>query len=128
MTNTLLIQSFIFNLNYLALMTVHYFKPTMSNINRDLEFSLKERRFQIEDDLESKMGFTSELLKVLGDRDLYILYRSYGFVFDKKCTLEEIGNEFGISRQRVHVIKNRSLARLRKRAEELEINPENLSA
>ena len=109
-------------------MIAHYFKPTMPNINRDLEFSLKERRFKIEDDLESKMGFTSELLQVLGDRDLYILYRSHGFVFDEKCTLEEIGNEFGISRQRVHVIKNRSLARLRKRAEELEINPKNLSA
>jgi len=121
-------QPYIFNQNFLALMTVHYFKPTMPNINNRLEFSLKERRFQIEAELESKMGFTSELLEVLGDRDLYILYRSHGFVFDKKCTLEEIGNEFGISRQRVHVIKNRSLARLRERAEELAINPENLSA
>ena len=120
-------QPYIFNKNYLALMTVHYFKPTMLNVESDKQFSLKERRFLIEAELESKMGFTSELLEVLGDRDLYILYRSHGFVFDKKCTLEEIGNEFGISRQRVHVIKNRSLSRLRERAEELDINPENLS-
>ncbi|MDB2539687.1 hypothetical protein N9X36_02155 [Schleiferiaceae bacterium] len=120
-------QPYIFNQNFLALMTVHYFKPTMPNINNRLEFSLKERRFHIEAELESKMGFTSELLEVLGDRDLYILYRVHGFEFEKKSTLEEIGNEFGISRQRIHVIKNRSLARLRERAEELAINPENLS-
>jgi len=121
-------QPYIFNQNLLALMTVHYFKPIMPNIKNRIEFSLKERRFNIEAELESKMGFTSELLEVLGDRDLYILYRAHGFEFEKKCTLEEIGNEFGISRQRVHVIKNRSLARLRERAEELAINPENLSA
>jgi DNA-directed RNA polymerase sigma subunit (sigma70/sigma32) len=121
-------QPYIFNQNFLALMTVHYFKPIMPNIKNRIEFSLKERRFHIEAELESKMGFTSELLEVLGDRDLYILYRAHGFEFEKKSTLEEIGNEFGISRQRVHVIKNRSLARLRERAQELAINPENLTA
>ena len=121
-------KPYIFNQNYLALMTVHYFKSTMPSTKSNLEFSLKERRFLIEAELESKMGFTSDLLQVLGDRDLYIVYRLHGFVFEKKCTLEEIGNEFGISRQRVHVIKNRSLARLRERAEELAIHPENLTA
>ena len=54
-----------FNQNYLALMTVHYFKRNMPNLENDKQFSLKERRFLIEAELESKMGFTSELLEVL---------------------------------------------------------------
>ena len=107
-------------------MTVHYFKPTMSNSNFNLPFSLKERRPQIESELETKTGLTSELLEVLGDRDLYILYRSFGFAYEMKNTLEAIGNEFGISRQRIHVLKKRSEARLRARAAELGVNLEDL--
>ena len=107
-------------------MTEHYFNPVMSNSNFNLPFSLKDRRPQIESELETKTGFTSELLEVLGDRDLYILYRSFGFAYEMKNTLEAIGNEFGISRQRIHVLKKRSEARLRARAAELGVNLEDL--
>ena len=107
-------------------MIAHYFKPTMSNSKINLPFSLKDRRPQIETELETRTGFTPELLEVLGDRDLYILYRSYGFAYEMKNTLEAIGNEFGISRQRIHILKNRSEARLRARAAELGVDLENL--
>jgi DNA-directed RNA polymerase sigma subunit (sigma70/sigma32) len=118
-----------FNQNSLALMTIHYFKPSMSNkLNKQIHFSLKERRETIECELENKLGLTTVLLEVLGDRDLYILYRSHGFAYGMKSTLEAIGNEFGISRQRIHIIKQRSLDRLKKRAKELGIHSENLSA
>jgi DNA-directed RNA polymerase sigma subunit (sigma70/sigma32) len=122
-------QPTFFNQNSLALMTIHYFKPSMSNkLNKQIHFSWKERRETIECELENKLGLTTELLEVLGDRDLYILYRSHGFAYGMKSTLEAIGNEFGISRQRIHIIKQRSLDRLKKRAKELGINSENLSA
>ena len=122
-------QPTFFNQNSLALMTIHYFKPSMSNkLNKQIHFSLKERRETIECELENKLGLTTELLEVLGDRDLYILYRSHGFAYGMKSTLEAIGNEFGISRQRIHIIKQRSLDRLKKRAKELGIKSENLSA
>jgi len=107
-------------------MTEHYFTPAMSNSNFNLPFSLKDRRSQIEYELETKTGLTTELLVVLGDRDLYILYRSFGFAYEMKNTLEAIGNEFGISRQRIHVLKKRSEARLRGRAAELGVNLEDL--
>ena len=100
----------------------------MSNkLNKQIHFSLKERRESIECELENKLGLTAELLEVLGDRDLYILYRS-GFAYGMKSTLEAIGNEFGISRQRIYVLKKRSEARLSLRAKELGINVEDLVA
>lgn len=110
-------------------MIVHYIKPFMSNkLNKQIHFSLKERRESIECELENKLGLTAELLEVLGDRDLYILYRSHGFAYGMKSTLEAIGNEFGISRQRIYVLKKRSEARLSLRAKELGINVEDLVA
>ena len=109
-------------------MTVHYLNPTMSKPSSKKRFSLKERRESIECELDNKLGLTTELLEVLGDRDLYILYRSHGFAYGIKSTLEAIGNEFGVSRQRIYVLKKRSEARLRQRALELGINPEDLVA
>ena len=121
-------QPILFNLIRLALMTVHYFIPTMSKHSSKKRFSLIERRESIECELDNKLGLTTELLEVLGDRDLYILYRSHGFAYGMKSTLEAIGNEFGVSRQRIYVLKKRSEARLRQRALELGINPEDLVA
>ena len=109
-------------------MTVHYFNSTMSKPSSKNRFSLKERRESIECELDNKLGLTTELLEVLGDRDLYILYRSHGFAYGIKSTLEAIGNEFGVSRQRIYVLKKRSEARLGQRALEIGINPEDLVA
>lgn len=108
-------------------MTVHYFMPSIFKSYSEKSFSLEERREIIECELHDKLGLTTELLKVLGDRDLYILYRSYGFQYGMKSTLEAIGNEFGISRQRVHVIKRRSENKLKKRAAYLGIHIKDLS-
>ena len=109
-------------------MTLHYFSPItpMSKSKSATSVLLKRSRDWIESEFYVKTGLPVELLEVLGDRDLYILYRCFGFVYDEKTTLESIGNEFGITRQRVHVIKKRSIARLRIRAEELGVDLENL--
>ena len=109
-------------------MTLHYFSPLspMSKSKSVNSVLLKRSREWIESEFYVKTGLPAELLEVLGDRDLYILYRCFGFVYDEKTTLESIGNEFGISRQRIHVLKSRSIARLRVRARELGIDLENL--
>lgn len=109
-------------------MIAHYFMPPMPESTSIKRFSLKERRESIECELDNKLGLTTELLEVLGDRDLYILYRSHGFAYGMKSTLEAIGNEFGVSRQRIYVLKKRSEARLRQRAMELGINPKDIVA
>ena len=110
-------------------MTLHYFSTPlpMSKSKSANSVLLNRSRDWIESEFYVKIGLPAELLEVLADRDLYILYRCFGFIYEEKTTLESIGNEFGISRQRIHVIKNRSIARLQLRAQELGIDLENLS-
>ena len=53
----------LFLIKTLALMIAHYFKPTMSNSKINLPFSLKDRRPQIETELETRTGFTPEITR-----------------------------------------------------------------
>ena len=49
----------------------------------------------------------------LDDREKTILRKRYGFEDGQVHTLEEVGSEFGITRERVRQIENRALRKLK---------------
>lgn len=57
---------------------------------------------------------TEKLLKDLKDRDRYILESRFGLVKPKKKTLEAIGQEYNITRERVRQIQDSALKMIRK--------------
>ncbi len=67
----------------------------------------------------SKLSFkpknsTKKLLKDLKDRDRYVLESRFGLVDAKKKTLESIGGEYDITRERVRQIQDAALKAIRK--------------
>lgn len=66
---------------------------------------------------ESLSAKVDDLLKHLNEREEKILRLRFGFNGEAK-TLEEIGKELGLSRERVRQIEKRAKARLRTRSEE----------
>jgi len=54
-----------------------------------------------------------KILSVLSDRERYIVEEYYGVSGKKEKNLEEIGNELGITKERVRQIKEQSLKKLR---------------
>ena len=61
-------------------------------------------------DLESKIV---ALLDSLGEREREILQMRFGLGLDSQRTLEEVGAELGVTRERIRQIEARTLARLR---------------
>ena len=61
-------------------------------------------------DLESKIV---ELLDSLGEREREILQMRFGLGLDRPRTLEEVGAELGVTRERIRQIEAKTLARLR---------------
>ncbi len=60
---------------------------------------------------------TQNLLKILRrDRDRQILSRRFGFDLSKRHTLESIGRDFNITRERVRQIEKSAIAKIRKEA------------
>lgn len=51
--------------------------------------------------------------KVLNKREIYIIYHRYGLKEHPKKTLEQLGNELGITRERVRQIEEKILEKLR---------------
>jgi len=58
-----------------------------------------------------------ELLKCLSPREERILRMRYGIDFNANHTLEEIGDDFMLSRERIRQIEERALAKLRRKDE-----------
>ena len=61
-----------------------------------------------------------ELLPTLPEREQEILRGRFGFDGDKEKTLEEIGQKFGVTRERIRQIQEIALAKLRRKIAELE--------
>ena len=57
----------------------------------------------------------SDLLEVLDDRERKIILRRFGLDGGKPKTLEEVGQKFGLTRERIRQLQNIALAKLRSR-------------
>jgi RNA polymerase primary sigma factor len=56
----------------------------------------------------------SDLLEALDDRERVIIFQRFGLDSGKPKTLEEVGNEFGVTRERIRQLQNIALAKLRR--------------
>src|SRR5260370_1865029 len=56
----------------------------------------------------------SELLEVLDDRERKIIFKRFGLDGGKPETLEEVGKNFGVTRERIRQLQNIALAKLRR--------------
>jgi len=61
-----------------------------------------------------------EMVKTLDEREATILRYRFGLDGGPEKTLEEVGQKFGVTRERVRQIQNIALAKLRKMIEKLE--------
>lgn len=67
----------------------------------------------------SSAGELRRLLGLLGDKEADILRKRFGLHDGEPRTCEEIGREYGLTRERVRQIQDKALRRLRSRYEEL---------
>jgi RNA polymerase primary sigma factor len=74
------------------------------------------------ENLEDKTvtGMLQEMVKTLDQREATILRYRFGLDGGNEKTLEEVGQKFGVTRERVRQIQNIALKRLRKMIEKLE--------
>ena len=64
---------------------------------------------------QTRENLNAYLQKYLKPREIQIIKMRYGFESDTPMTLEEIGQEFGMTRERIRQIEARALRRLRGR-------------
>jgi RNA polymerase primary sigma factor len=74
------------------------------------------------DNLEDKTvtGMLQDMVKHLDEREATILRYRFGLDGGSEKTLEEVGEKFGVTRERVRQIQNLALKKLRKMIEKLE--------
>jgi len=65
-------------------------------------------------------GMLQDMVKHLDDREATILTFRFGLDGGSEKTLEEVGEKFGVTRERVRQIQNLALKKLRKMIEKLE--------
>ena len=78
------------------------------------------------ENLEDKtvIGMLQDMVKHLDEREATILRFRFGLDGGTEKTLEEVGEKFGVTRERVRQIQNLALKKLRKMIEKLE-SPKN---
>ncbi len=69
-------------------------------------------------DSEGMRGDLGELLSGLGERDQTILRMRFGLGAAEHCTLQQVGDELGLSRERVRQLEKEALAKLAGEADE----------
>ena len=81
-----------------------------------------ERAVNPYDELEDKTvtSMLQDMVKHLDDREATILRYRFGLDGGNERTLEEVGEKFGVTRERVRQIQNLALRKLRKMIEKLE--------
>jgi RNA polymerase primary sigma factor len=81
-----------------------------------------ERAINPYEELEDKtvVNMLQDMVKHLDDREATILRFRFGLEGGAEKTLEEVGEKFGVTRERVRQIQNLALRKLRKMIEKLE--------
>jgi RNA polymerase primary sigma factor len=92
------------------------------NSNSYSEMVEDERAVNPYDELEDKTvtGMLQDMVKHLDAREATILRYRFGLDGGNEKTLEEVGEKFGVTRERVRQIQNLALRKLRKMIEKLE--------
>ena len=62
---------------------------------------------------EEKKETIEDMLSILNEREKDMIIMYYGLNNEKPCTLEEIGNEYGLTKERVRQINEKSLKKIR---------------
>jgi len=91
--------------------------PNIEEDGRSLLDVLENRRVASPDDSlmqESLKNEVSRILDTLKPREAEIIRLSFGLVGDRSLTLDEIGDYFKLSRERIRQIKRDALRRLRR--------------
>jgi RNA polymerase primary sigma factor len=68
-------------------------------------------------------SIVQDLLKTLPTRERQILAYRFGLNGGKERTLEEVGERFGVTRERIRQLQNKALSRLRKAMEQFGATP-----
>lgn len=81
-----------------------------------------ERAFSPYEQLEEKTvgSMVHEMVGTLDQREQTILRLRFGLNGDDKQTLEEVGEQFGVTRERIRQIEEQALRKLRRKIEKLE--------
>ena len=62
---------------------------------------------------EANKQIVEAILDTLGAREAEILKMRFGIIGDKAMTLEEVGNHYGLSKERIRQIENKAIRKLR---------------
>ncbi len=92
--------------------------PIGEDENSQLQHFLEDQRIPNPDNSAMKNLLREELEKVLGtlsDRERRVIRRRFGFDDGHYYTLEEVGREFGVTRERIRQIEAKALRRLKSR-------------
>jgi RNA polymerase primary sigma factor len=65
-------------------------------------------------DLEDKLNLISKGMSLLNERERDIILQLFGFTDGESKSLEEVGAEYGLSRERIRQIRDGALAKMRK--------------
>ena len=90
--------------------------PIGEDDNSQLQHFLEDQRIQSPDSSALKRLLREELEKVLhtlSDRERRVIRRRFGFDDGHYYTLEEVGREFGVTRERIRQIEAKALRRLK---------------
>jgi len=90
--------------------------PIGEDENSQLQHFLEDQRIANPDSSAMKLLLREELEKVLGtlsDRERRVIRRRFGFDDGHYYTLEEVGREFGVTRERIRQIEAKALRRLK---------------
>jgi RNA polymerase primary sigma factor len=90
--------------------------------NRIADVIADERASTPYEDLEDKtnVDLVREVIGILDPREMTILRYRFGLDGGGEKTLEEVGEKFGVTRERIRQIQNVALRKLRKKIEKLE--------
>ena len=74
------------------------------------------------EDVESEVtaNLVGQLMDGLRDREVQILRHRFGFDGEEPMTLEEIGQRFGVTRERIRQIEAAAIGKMRKRLKKVE--------